>query len=172
MKMRKTIFLILSVIWMGVIFFQSAKVADRSAAESGGLIIFVGEHFVPGFDNWDEMKKQKFVEKYDHPVRKAAHVTEYAILAMLLMGVFYEKSDSGKNAGKMPMSGVLSWIIATLYAATDEFHQTFVPGRSGEIKDVCFDSGGALIGIFVALLLAIVIKYVFIKAGGCRKEDQ
>ena len=164
MKTGNWIFLILAVLWMGVIFAQSAKVADVSGAESGGLIMFIGEHFVPGFSDWPKDQKQDFVEKYDHPVRKAAHMTEYAILAILLMGCdigtvllscFLQKYD------KRTVPAVTSWLVSTIYAATDEFHQTFVPGRSGELKDVCFDSAGALIGVFLAIILTNVIKSMF-----------
>ena len=152
MKIRNWIFLILAVLWMGVIFVQSAKVADVSGAQSGRLVLTLGEHLIPGFSEWPEALKQDFVEKYDHPVRKAAHMTEYAILAMLLMGC---------DIGTVFFPAVTSWLIATVYAATDEFHQTFVPGRSGEIRDVCFDSAGALIGVFLAIILTNVIKSMF-----------
>ena len=46
-----------------------------------------------------------------------------------------------------------------LYAASDEFHQLFVPGRSGQITDVLIDSGGLLAGI----LLVVLIKSFYIK---------
>ena len=44
---------------------------------------------------------------------------------------------------------VLPWLIAAGYAATDEFHQLFVPGRSGQISDVLLDSAGALAGVWI-----------------------
>ena len=45
----------------------------------------------------------------------------------------------------------LSWTFCILYAASDEFHQLFVPGRAGLITDVCIDSAGALLGILLFL---------------------
>ncbi len=161
MKNRNYIFLALAIIWMVVIFLHSAKVADDSAAESGGLILFVGEHFVPGFNDLTEADRLLFVEKWDHPVRKAAHMTEYAILAMLLTGTFYGVKFTKLSENKRAF--LAAWGLSTVYAMTDEFHQTFVAGRSGEVKDVCFDSAGALIGIFLAFMLIFVIKCIFIK---------
>ncbi len=175
MRIRNLIFLILAVIWMGVIFLQSAKVADDSAAESGGLILFIGEHFVPGFEEWPVEKQQAFVESYDHPVRKGAHMAEYALLSMLLVGALYGAGsravgDTPRTVGDVSRASgspldrsvfAISWFIATVYAVTDEFHQTFVPGRSGEVRDVCFDSAGALMGVFLAISIIIVIKSIF-----------
>ncbi|CAA7603128.1 VanZ-like [Acididesulfobacillus acetoxydans] len=72
----------------------------------------------------------------DFVVRKAAHVTVYAVLALLL---FYA---TGKRA-------LLSYGLATLYAASDEFHQIFVPGRTPAVQDVMLDSAAALVMIIV-----------------------
>jgi len=48
---------------------------------------------------------------------------------------------------------LISWALTTLYAASDEFHQLFVPGRSGEIRDVCIDSVGAIAGVLIGILI-------------------
>ena len=160
LKMRKTIFLVLSVLWMGMIFCESAKPADVSAAESGWLVSTVGRLFIPGYENWDKKRVEIFVEKYDHPVRKAAHATEYAVLAILLFGALYKASDDDLPDKKRC---AVAWLIGSLYAITDELHQIFVPGRSCEIKDMCIDSCGALAGVFLAFLAVIVIKYLIIK---------
>lgn len=50
---------------------------------------------------------------------------------------------------------LLPWAISSLYAATDEIHQLFVPGRSDQMSDVILDSAGAMAGI---LVLAAVRK--------------
>jgi VanZ family protein len=72
---------------------------------------------------------------WDYVLRKGAHMTEYAILAGLLIRA----------------TGSFAWAfgIAVAYAATDEFHQTFVRGRHGSPIDVGIDAVGALIGIAV-----------------------
>jgi VanZ family protein len=70
---------------------------------------------------------------WDYVLRKGAHMTEYAILAGLLVRA----------------TGSYAWAfaLAVSYAASDEFHQTFVRGRHGSPIDVGIDAAGALIGI-------------------------
>ena len=87
-------------------------------------------------------------------IRKAAHVTEYAILAML--------ASRALRRGRTPTDSVPSllgtfpraWGIAASYAALDEFHQTFVPTRTGCWQDVVIDSTGAALGLVLLWLCA------------------
>lgn len=53
---------------------------------------------------------------------------------------------------------VLAWALATFYAATDEVHQIFVPGRAGMVTDVLLDSAGALTGVLICWLLFFRVK--------------
>jgi len=76
-------------------------------------------------------------------VSKLAHVTEYAILGWLI-----QWAHSGRN---MQRVGWQPWLIAVLYAATDEFHQSFTPGRTPAVTDVMIDSFGAAIGVGLAV---------------------
>jgi VanZ family protein len=76
-------------------------------------------------------------------VRKAAHMAEYACLAgLVLFGL-------SVNLEKKKYLYPLSLGAAALYASTDEIHQLFTPGRSGEVRDVIIDTCGALIGLLV-----------------------
>jgi VanZ family protein len=70
---------------------------------------------------------------WDLVLRKLAHMTEYAILAVLLVRA----------------TGSYAWAFAfaVAYAASDEFHQTFVRGRHGSPIDAGIDALGALIGL-------------------------
>jgi VanZ family protein len=64
-------------------------------------------------------------------VKKLGHMTEYAILCLLLWGA-------------LPADAPLwAWALAVLYAVSDEIHQTLVPGRNGWIVDVLVDGVGA-----------------------------
>jgi len=77
--------------------------------------------------------------KQDFFLRKIAHILEYAILTFLLF-------RAGISAGWQIKKAIFfSIIIAFLYALSDEYHQTFVFGRKGRLKDVGFDSIGILI---------------------------
>jgi VanZ family protein len=70
---------------------------------------------------------------WDLILRKCAHMTEYAILAVLV----------ARAVGSTPVA----FALAVAYAATDEWHQTFVRGRHGSPVDVGIDAVGVLIGL-------------------------
>jgi VanZ family protein len=76
----------------------------------------------------------------DLVLRKLAHVTEYAVLGVLL-------------ARALPELGALAAGLA--YAVTDEVHQHFVPGRHAALLDVAIDATGVLIGILLARRIAL-----------------
>jgi len=84
-------------------------------------------------------------------VRKLGHISEYAIFALLL----WRALRSGTNLQmKLPILFVAAWILYGVFAATDEFHQSFVSSRTASPIDVMTDVCGALIGLAVCLVLA------------------
>ena len=54
-------------------------------------------------------------------------------------------------------TGILSFLFSVIYALSDEFHLTFVPGRDGNIVDVLIDSSGAVVGILVSCIVYFLI---------------
>ncbi len=74
-------------------------------------------------------------------VRKAAHVTEYAILGALLLRAF-----RGTHPAPLGRHAVLGIAVAITCAAADEYHQSFVATRTGSPVDVSIDAIGAVIG--------------------------
>lgn len=78
-------------------------------------------------------------------LRKAAHVSEYAILAALL----YRALGNTILRGRALLSAAIVLLVCSLYAVTDEFHQSFVPSRTASARDVAIDSAGALIGLLI-----------------------
>lgn len=72
-------------------------------------------------------------------IRKLAHLTEFGILAVLVWRALEPK--------RMAYAG--AWLFATVYAMTDEWHQSFEPGRTATPRDVAIDSCGALIALMV-----------------------
>lgn len=141
--MKKCILLLLLVFWMGIIFAFSAQPAE----ESGKISDSVCYRAVSGASHllrleWTKEQMEAYAVRLVFPVRKAAHMTEYAILAILAWGnltAWKRKSDMHNY--------VYAFLFAILYAMTDEFHQTFVNGRSGNWTDVCIDGAGAFLGI-------------------------
>lgn len=83
-------------------------------------------------------------------VRKSAHFLIYLLLGGLCMFTFCVKSETKRKAGLFSLS------YCVIYAALDELHQFFVPGRAARFLDVGIDTAGALSGIllvFAALFL-------------------
>src|SRR5690606_24042396 len=78
-----------------------------------------------------------------HLLRKSAHFLVYLVLGILLYRALCLSGISG--IGGM----VLAFLLGFFYAISDEVHQIFVPGRSGEIGDVLLDSAGVLIGVWL-----------------------
>ena len=148
MNVRRIIFIILSCIWMTVIFCFSARDADESEKDSYKVGLTVGKVIVHDFEKQSEEKQMEFAKKVDHPIRKMAHATEYAILGMLLIGVFYP----------VKKYYLIAFLVSVVYSVTDEVHQLFVPGRSGQPTDVMIDSLGALIGILLILAFISLTK--------------
>jgi VanZ family protein len=81
-------------------------------------------------------------------IRKLSHWSEYFILGILLMRALKPHISRQPALRRM----VWSILLATLYAATDEYHQTLVPGRSANPLDVVIDSFGALCGTLLGHL--------------------
>ena len=86
----------------------------------------------------------------DRIVRKLAHVMEYAVLTPVLYHTLRPSSANGWHS----RSGLLSLLGSVLYAASDELHQLFVPGRRGSVWDWCIDMAGVILGISAAYLWA------------------
>jgi VanZ family protein len=78
----------------------------------------------------------------DFITKKAGHVTEYSVLAFLLW-----RAISKERGWPVLLSLGSAFILSLLYAVSDEFHQTFVPGRTGRLTDVGFDALGALLAL-------------------------
>jgi len=78
---------------------------------------------------------------WHHVIRKAAHVTEYCILGMLVYRAI--KVDVPRPAS----AGVLTLLFVAAAATMDEFHQSFVPSRGASIVDIGWDCIGGLAAI-------------------------
>ena len=80
-------------------------------------------------------------------IRKSAHLIEYAILAVLLWRAF-RFHRTGAWRAVWPQ-GAIALAVAIIFAATDEYHQAYVPARGSSARDVMIDSCGAVIGLAV-----------------------
>lgn len=142
--MKKILCFLPAIVWMMVIFSFSAAPANESSAVSDELSykIVAAINATP-FADWGEDELLNHAENLRVPIRKTAHFTEYVILALLWCFALGKCVDTDRKRLGM------AFMICVLYAAGDEFHQLFVPGRDGNLKDVLIDSSGAVAGIFL-----------------------
>lgn len=152
---KRTILVLFIVVWMGFIFSMSAKNGDESQAMSDGIVVKIVE--LVGNKMSDKPLTDETVYLLSFLVRKAAHMTEYAILGFLTVWFATDFSWTRKRA----VFG--SWIFSTLYAGTDEFHQLFSAGRSGQLRDVCIDSVGVLLGILAFFCICAILRAILKK---------
>ena len=85
-------------------------------------------------------------------IRKCAHMFEFACLnvsAFLFLRELW---------GRIVPAGGAGWLWSVLYAATDEWHQTFVSGRAGQLRDVLIDAAGSMIGALLAMGIAGLVR--------------
>lgn len=126
------------ILWMTIIFWFSNQPVHQSDELSRGITRVIVEVIekVATDDDFD-------ISSFNHIVRKNAHFLIYLILGVLV-------SSALKSSGVIGIRNVLiSILICILYAMSDEYHQLFVPGRGGQIKDVMIDSAGAIVGVSV-----------------------
>jgi VanZ family protein len=122
------------LIWMALIFSASG---DSHSYEHSSLFVEPLLHWL-----FPQMSQAR-VETIHHIIRKCGHLTEYAVLALLLWRAVRRpvKNDSRPWIWR---EARLVLLIVALYAASDEFHQIFVPTRTAQVSDVFIDTvGGA-----------------------------
>lgn len=144
------------VILMMIAIFGFSNANSEKSSNLSGSFISDTLNFIDGTFSLqlDHQEKVRLVEALQTPVRKLAHMTEYMVLAITLMSALYV--DGLRNKKLVATAAV----IGIAYASLDEFHQLFVPGRSGEIRDVCVDTIGILIGIGIFLLLLKLCNHI------------
>ena len=151
--MKKIIFLILVILWMGVIFYFSSMSSSKSDNQSNGFIhrtvIKVVKVFKSDLTVGDEALITKYVV---YPIRKYAHIFEYFVLYILVF-LFINCYDLD-----LKRKIIYSMIVCVLYACSDEIHQMLVPGRDGSIRDVFVDSFGSSIGLLICYIIGFKYK--------------
>ena len=163
LSVRTRILLILLIVWMSVIFFFSSRPANLSAKDSYRTAKFYAEHFVKDFKTWDKPSQESYIKKIDHPVRKIAHASEFAVLGAIFVALYHSlmlrKEDEKQSIYHLRIY-VFSVLCSALYACTDEIHQIFVRGRSFQLLDICIDTGGAAIGAFLMTLILVLAQII------------
>jgi len=154
------IFWIITVSWIVMIFHFSNQTATQSSNTSNMVVNLLNELF--GIDIQDDMI-----------IRKVAHTMEFALLtifsyvALSSTNRISNKTSYAESPVKLmrsdnEMNIVFTLWFAILNAIFDEYHQLFVDGRDGSIKDVLID----LIGIIIVLIVIRVAFTIYLKSKG------
>ena len=146
MKNKKIIFMIMTLLWVAVIFLFSLQTGEVSGDISGSFLRKVLESFAHGVFEQLETMPQEQVEFWHMILRKCAHFTEFAVLGVL--------SSLTLLQTKVSRRGLCAMAFCLVIASMDETLQLFVDGRAGRVLDVIIDGAGALVGIGVVFVIA------------------
>lgn len=137
-----------ALIMMYIIFSFSAQDGDMSGQlsyQASVKIIETADYVFNANLSYDQI--DEWANKIDFITRKLAHMTEYFALAIAVSFPLYVYG----------LHGILLMFLAGLicvgFACGDEFHQSFVAGRSPSARDVCIDSVGVFFGIIVVRII-------------------
>ena len=152
---KQTILRIISIIfvlaWMVTVFMLSHQIAEESSKTSSNFITVIIKLFNKDIE---QEQLETIMLKVETIVRKLAHFVLYTLGGMLITTMFINFKEY------ITKTKIASFLLGATYAITDEIHQLFIPGRSGEIRDVLIDSTGVLLGVFIIYLL-MRIKGIF-----------
>jgi len=133
------------VAWMSLMFTMSTDLG--STTNSSRLLEPLVRWFVP------QMSPEMFASIH-YLARKAAHLTEYAILAVLVRRAL-RAGAAIRSPQQSWRPDLLAWVWAAVFAMSDEFHQSFVASRGASVRDVFIDAAGAAIGL--AIIRAVTL---------------
>ena len=138
-----------ALIWMALIFSASSDI--NSFAHSS--------RFVEPFLHWlFPRMSQARVEAIHHIIRKCGHLTEYAVLALLLWRALRKPIKNDPRPWSWREARLALWLVAR-YAASDEFHQLFVASRDAAVHDVFIDTAGGAAGLLALWFFGRWRKY-------------
>lgn len=155
--MKKNVIRLLSFIPAIVIAVVIFGFSGQDGEESAGISAMLAGWFYDVLLRFDIVlaeSRAQAVELMQYPIRKLAHMSEYAVFtaALHLPALAYGLRQKWRY--------VLPFAAAVCYAALDEFHQRFVPGRAGCVTDVLIDSVGVI-------LMTIFLWVLFPKKKKC-----
>ena len=121
--------------WLGLIAFEST---NTLSAANTGRFLYPLLHFLFGLD------LIRFLT-WHFLLRKTGHVIGYAVLSLLFYRAWKTTITVSGNPRWSIVWARIAFTMTTLVASLDEWHQTFLPSRTGTVHDVLLDSAAALV---------------------------
>jgi VanZ family protein len=125
---------IAAILWLILIAIESSALLS---AHNTSRILYPLLHFLFGMD-WDHFEIWHFF------IRKSGHVVGYAILSILLFRAWRATLPAMNNARWTPRWATIAILGTALVASLDEWHQSFLPSRTGRWQDVVLDTCAGL----------------------------
>lgn len=151
---RHLLSLLLVLLVMAVIYYFSAQPVKKSTGTSDGFVTRFIKFFLPDFKSLPAAKQRLITRRVSFFIRKTAHLLEFAALGFSLRLHLF----AVELRQRISRPWLISWAIGSFYAATDEIHQFFVPGRGPRVSDVGIDSLGVLLGLLFLWLCTRVFR--------------
>lgn len=136
------------------IFLFSSQDAEKSSDVSEGVVKTILSETVKEYDQLPEEEQDKMVDEAHSATRKGAHFFLYTIWGILGSSLAWLYGIKG-------IKQLITVILCgAVYAGSDEYHQSFVSGRSAEVRDVFIDLSGIAAGLCIVCLICLIVGYV------------
>jgi len=169
---RKIVVSSIATIFLVLLYCLIFSFSEQDGETSGGLSRMISEKCVEILNalsgkKWSELMMESMAAYFENPIRKLAHFCEYALMGVLLFGIWYPwvglaVAESGVKKSssffkKLPklVKIIVPWVFVS--AAFDEIHQLFIPGRCGNIWDVLLDTTGGCFGLACCVLMVKIL---------------
>lgn len=140
--------------WMVFIFVLSNENAGASSNTSGQIIKKIAQVVDRDFVKLPLAQQNSIIENWQSFVRTSAHFMEYIVLGFLAANTVRAFNVKQKFIYWLPV------LFCCLYAASDEIHQIFIPGRSCQLGDIVVDTLGGVVGTICFIVLMWIIKKI------------
>lgn len=147
-KIKRICLFVLILFWALVISGFSTQTGEESGGLSTKITGYAIDLLYRDYSALSPERQSIIFDQWNFFIRKASHFTEYGIFSTLILLFFRTFKRFRKKCF------IIAGGISFLYASLDEFHQLFVPGRSGSFIDVLIDTAGAL---FALLIISVVL---------------
>jgi VanZ family protein len=142
-----------AAVWICLIAFESTDVF--SSEHTGSLLYKLLTRLFGNIDLY------KFLV-FHHYLRKTGHVVGYGMLSLLLLRAW--RATLGRVQPLLLRAALLSWLGTAIVAALDEWHQSYIPSRTGSVWDVALDS--------VAGVAFLVVAYFWLRRSFIGIDEQ
>lgn len=144
---QKLWFCLMIAVMIGIFYFssQDGETSSQMSSRVAALLAFL---------HIDWLITPDMVHGISVSVRKWAHIYIYLALG------FTSSMWTGTFVSRVWKQAGLAALISCLYSATDEFHQSFVPGRCGTWRDMIYDGSGWSVGILLSLVVIAIMTHM------------